>query len=60
MKKKNRKKEKVFCSLAEIEKDYLPNSYRKTIGEETHKKPGDFGSELAMDFLEDIRRRLIK
>jgi len=60
MKKEKNKEEKTYRSLAEIEKKFLPNCYRRMIGEKKHKKPGDFGCGLAINFLEDIRRQLIE
>ena len=49
---------KVFCSMAAIEREFFPNSYKKKLEEEEKKKPGAFGTGLAKEIMEEIRRRL--
>jgi hypothetical protein len=59
MKRRN-KQEKVYHSIMEIEEEFLPESYKERVKKERQKIPGTFGSDLAKEFLEDIRRQLTK
>lgn len=55
-----KKNKKVYHSMTEVEKEFFPNSYQAKIKNEQEKKPGAFGSELAIEFLEDVKRKLSK
>ncbi len=59
MEKKN-KRNKKYRSIGEFEREFLPNSFKSKIEDVQVKKPGAFGSELAMEFLENIKRQLSK
>jgi len=50
--------EEVFRSMAAIEREFFPNSYKKKLEEEEKEKPGAFGTGLAKEIMEEIRRRL--
>ncbi len=58
MKNKVEPKGKSFFSLTEIEKRYLPTSYRKKIREQKMLEPGAFGAGLANELISNIRKRL--
>ena len=58
MERKSEQEEKIYRSITEIEKEFFPKSYKERIKEGKSKKPGTFGSNLAMEFLEDVRRKL--
>ncbi len=58
MKTKNKQQKKIFCSLIEIEKEFLPNSYKKKSQEQKEKEPGYFGETLAIDLLKRVEREL--
>lgn len=58
MKKTNEKK--VHHSIAKIERDFFPELYRRWPEEKKLKTPGAFGSKLAEEFLEDIKREVTK
>ncbi|KYK27558.1 MAG: hypothetical protein HXS48_23145 [Theionarchaea archaeon] len=60
MKKTNSQEEKVYYSVAEIEREFLPKFYREKVEREREKEPGSFGSELAMKFLENVKHQLAK
>ena len=55
-----KKNKKTYYSMTEFEKEFFPNSYQEKIKNEQEKKPGAFGSELAIEFLEDVKRKLSK
>ena len=57
---KAKKNNKAYRSMAEFRKEFLPNEFQIKIKEEQEKKPGSFGSELATEFLENIKRKLSK
>ena len=56
-KKKNRR---VFRSMKEFRKHYLPNAYEKEQMEEKNKDPKSLGASMAQDYLERVRRELEK
>lgn len=58
--KGTKKNKKTYHSMTEFEKEFFPNSYQDKIKNEQEKKPGAFGSELAIEFLEDVKRKLSK
>jgi hypothetical protein len=60
MQSEKKQKEKVFYSTVEIEKKYFPRSYKEKIEEERYKNPGEFGYDLATEFLESLKRELMK
>lgn len=60
MNKKSEREEKVYHSIIEIEKDFLPRTYQEKIEEERKEDAGEFGADLAKEFLEDIRHQLAK
>lgn len=60
MQSERSQEERVFYSTAEIEKEFFPRAYKEKIEEERYKDPGEFGSDLAIEFLERIRRQLLK
>ena len=49
---------KVFRTMAAIEKEFFPNSYKKKLEEEEKNKPEVFGTRLAKEIMEEIRRKL--
>ncbi len=55
---RKRTDKKVFRTMAAIEKEFFPNTYKKKLEEEEKKKPGAFGTGLAKEIMEEIRRRL--
>ena len=59
MTKENKKMNKVYYSFIEFEKEFFPNSYKNKIKRE-QRKQGSFGSELASEFLENVKRQLTK
>lgn len=60
MSRRSEQKKNVYCSILEIEKEFFPKSYEERIKEERSKEPGTFGYDLAMEFIEDVRRQLAK
>jgi len=50
-------KKRVFRTMAEIKREFFPNTYKKKL-EEEEKKPGAFGTGLAKEIMEEIRRKL--
>ena len=52
------KNNKAYRSMAEFRKEFLPNEFQIKTKEEQEIKPGSFGSELAAEFLENIKRKL--
>lgn len=60
MEKNEGSSKRVFRSMAEIEREFFPNSYKKKLEEEKKKEPGAFGRELAKEILEKIREELAK
>lgn len=59
MKRKIRSEE-VYCSMVEFERKYFPISHKKKVEEEKIKKPSTFGTGLAVELLENIRREIAK
>ena len=55
-----RKNNKTYQSMSEFRKEFLPNEFQIKKEEKQEKKPGSFGSELAAEFLENIKRKLSK
>lgn len=51
---------KVFRSMSEFKKHYLPNAYEKEQEERENEDPEQLGESMARDFLEGIRRELEK
>ena len=60
MKKKDRKDEKVYYSMIEFEKKFLPNLFKKKLEEKRSKDPHVSGTGLVADLLDDVRRQLAK
>lgn len=46
--------------MTEFEKEFFPNAFQSKIKEEQEEKPGSFGSELATEFIENVKRKLSK
>ena len=51
-------KKKVYHSILEIEKEFFPKFHEEKIKEKRRNDPKTFGSDLAKEFLESIRRQL--
>lgn len=51
---------KSYRSMTEFEKEFLPNTFQNKAKKEQKKEPGSFGSELAMKFIEDVKKKLSK
>lgn len=49
---------RVFRSIVEFKKHFLPDSYEKELLYEKSKHPERFGTGLAEEFLEGVRREL--
>lgn len=49
---------KVFRSIAEFKRHFLPKSYEKELMDEKSKHPERFGTGLAEEFLKGVRREL--
>jgi len=58
--KKAKKNNKVYYSMTEFEKEFFPNAFQSEIKKEQEEKPGAFGTELANEFLEGVKRKLSK
>ena len=57
MKKNDRRKNKRYRSISEIEKKFFPNSYKERIEKKKSKNSGDIYLDLAIEFLENIKRK---
>ncbi len=55
-----KKNKKTYHSMTEFEKEFFPNAFQSKIKKEQEEKPGAFGAELAIEFLEGIKRKLSK
>jgi hypothetical protein len=49
--------QKIYSSLEEFKKELLPKHYKRKIEQRRDEEPGVFGTGLATDILEDIRRK---
>lgn len=58
VKQANKQTKKVFRSIVEFKKHFLPNSYEKELMDEKSKHPERFGTGLAEEFLNGVRREL--
>ena len=59
MKKNDRRKNKTYRSIAEIEKKFFPNSYKEKIEKKKSKTSEDIYLDLAIEFLEKIKRKTV-
>jgi len=50
--------EKVYRSIEEVREHFFPNFYEKEEELEKHQNPETFGTGLAQELLEGIRREL--
>ena len=57
-KQTKKKPNRTFRSIAEFKKHFLPKSYEKALLNEKSKHPERFGTGLAEEFLEGVRREL--
>lgn len=60
MSKKNKKAGKVYKSITQFEKSIFPKSYERKVLERRSREPGIFGSTLAAELLDGVRRRLAR
>jgi len=54
----NKSRKRVFRSITEFEKEFLPDSYKKRIENDENDDPEAFGAKVAAELLENIRRKL--
>lgn len=57
MKKNDRRKNKGYRSITEIEKKFFPNSYKEGIEKKKSKNLEDIYLDLAIEFLENMKRK---
>lgn len=58
MEKIDKDKRKIYRSMVEIEKDFFPESHKNRFINDENNNPGVFGTKLAMEFLESIKKKL--
>jgi len=56
--KESKKNKKIYHSMTEFEKKFFPNAFESKIKREQKENPGAFGTELATEFLEGVKRIL--
>jgi hypothetical protein len=54
----NKSRKRVFRSMTEFEKEFLPDSYKKRIENNENENPEVSGAKVATELLENIRRKL--
>ena len=59
MEKKSKQRKEVYHSMAEFEKKFFPDSYKKNL-EGKSEKPGSLGTGLATELLRSIKQQLAK
>jgi len=60
MEKKKKRDRKIYYSMKEFEKEFLPHSYEEKLAENRSKEPSVFGTGLASELLKSIRQQLMK
>ena len=60
MTKEAQKNKKNYYSMPAFEKEFFPNAFQSEIKKEQEEKVGAFGTKLATEFLEGVKRKLSK
>ena len=60
MERKKKRDRKVFYSMKEFEKEFIPHSHEEKLAEDRSKDPIVFGTGLASELLKSIRQQLMK